>query len=618
MLQDLVQQFKREVSQHPEIVMDNYELKEGIYIKFALDKTLQENIAEISDRSLIIHRKQDTAVANKELLQWFKTRDYYSSVLNDSMNKAVDLPAKKIHSTNALTFFMKVDLLIGDKKGFSTSQLLLHLQNFYQLLEQASEKLLNMYPINSKKELSKKQILQNRDQFFQERYSDVMQYIDSELRAAISRQAYNFWEVYLSEFLTFLESYKKEVPFSTYVKVFFEAEESVYQSEYLVYILPKIFNDNKFNELKNENIVGLPAYDISMNAKKPYLELKTMQTAVPIRVQLEDALATKDLYKWLESQGKFREHQIPYEGAFSLEKSKVQLPSRYHIRLDSGGSIEFFENVPFRMPDIIKFTYKNVLKITEEENGQRLIKRYSDVTKPGQLHGLIGSLFFAGRMKDSFLHADPDIKTNVFTAGMLSLFLMSRQAWYDFLYKGTNITIRPLIDKVTRQLIEEQIAKTAKGLYLKQIADAYNLRLSLLQYLDIERGYQVADYIESTVSALQHKLFAKEQVVCESDEEFYFLAGQLAYYLLIQSQTSKKTFGLCEPILQAKTGQQLKRRLDELFTVYNHAISMGSLRFKNAMSMIMGYTAEGNIKGVNRDMLLAGLLAQNMLLQKQE
>lgn len=615
----MIVQFKKEVETHPEIVLDNYELKDGVYIRLDVNKNIKENMDNFTENHLIIQRKNDHEVTKKDLLDWIKIRDYYSSVLNDDMNKAIDLPAKKIHCTNGVTFFMKADIFLGEKKIMSSVQLKEHIDNFYKSLEIVKDRFLKLYPMKAKLKQEKEEELELRDQFFNDNYPDLIEYLESDYRRLLYQKVKGFWENNLEEFVSYIETLKQDSPFSNYVKVFFDIEEETYRKEYQLYVLPKIFNVNNYNEIDNQKIIGLPSSDINMNAKKPFLEFKSMRTLVPNRIPLDEALVLKDLYKWLENQGRERSnwatYQVNYEGEFSHEPSR--LPSQYHIRMGPNGSVQFFENVPFRSIEKIDFFFENILGVEEFTNGERFFRTSRNIGM-GELRGKISELFFAKRLGPMFLHDEPKVKENVFTARMQSLFYISRQAFYDFFYKGTSQGIWPLIDRVTRLSIEEQISKTVKGTYAHHIAEAFNLRLSLLKYFEIERGLEMGDLIRATIDESRDQINSKDIVSCNSDEQFYFLAGQLSYYLLSQSETANKTFGLFEPILQAKTGDQLKRKLDHLFSAYHHAISMHNLKFKNAFSMVMGYQVKGKIEGLQKDMLLAGLMAKNLFFEKRE
>lgn len=216
------------------------------------------------------------------------------------------------------------------------------------------------------------------------------------------------------------------------------------------------------------------------------------------------------------------------------------------------------------------------------------------------------------------MNTQPEIKGNDFTNNMLTCFLKSRQAFYDFFIKGTEEPLREIIDKLTLNLIEERLYGTFEGPHIKHMAEAFNLRLALLKYFRIKGGDEMADCIRNVSDILKNKVKSKDLVVCESDQEFYYLAGQLGYYLLSQSQVKSKTIGMFEPILRAKYEHQVKRLLKNLLITYGHAISIKNTSFKNAFGMVMGFETDGVSKGKNKDILLAGLLASNMFYEKYE
>ncbi len=62
----------------------------------------------------------------------------------------------------------------------------------------------------------------------------------------------------------------------------------------------------------------------------------------------------------------------------------------------------------------------------------------------------------------------------------------------------------------------------------------------------------MGDKIKEIYEGLHSKLSKKELAICESDQEFFFLVGQLSHYLLAQSAAHMKSHGLTEPIVKAK------------------------------------------------------------------
>jgi CRISPR-associated protein Csh1 len=358
--------------------------------------------------------------------------------------------------------------------------------------------------------------------------------------------------------------------------------------------------------------LGVPSNNISLNDKKPYTLLKTMKTTVPTRVDFEEAVTYKDFFLWLKSQSSSN-MTINYEYVFDRAPEKSEDDSRFDVYINKKeGVIEDFDNIPFR-PEKMEFKYYNYLNITENDN---VTAKADEVWGRGRLLENISYYFFAGKMKGYFKNAEPKVETNVFTNKMQSLFFISRSAIYDFIVYDVKEPFKAMADKVAMESIKEQLLYTTKGIP-KKIGEAYNLRLSLLR--DFSGGdNNMGDVIKNLNELLKDKLNQKELTICSSDEEFYFTVGQLTYYILYQSEAKDKSYGMIEPFIHAKTSQDLKNKLKDIFTLYKHAINLDYLRFKNAFSMVMGYDCNAKFTGRMQDMYYAGLMSNNILFSKSE
>lgn len=617
MLIDLVKKFQIACNNNPNIVLDNYKLKNGLYIRFNVTKTFEENVQN-ANQNIYVHTNQpDEIIEKRDLYEWFKIRDFYSSMLNDDTNKLIDLPGKKVHSTNPLTFFMKEELLIGEKKIYTPEQLAIYIEEFYSKLHKSSTKFLDAYPITTQSKELKKKLLKEREKFFYRFYPHLMKVSEDAKRIQRNDEYKKFLKKHISELIELFHKLKEQYGFKNYIKIFFDEKEDIYRNEYGLYILPRIFTVNAYNYVNSTSIIGLPSGDMTVNSKKPFLLLKTLKTNVPLRMPIDQAIARKDFYYWLETKGKFKEHLFPTDTIFTSKVSKIS--GTYHIRIDKSGSIDFFENVPFSATERLNrngLEFKDVLNIKRKVDDIFSVRADYNVNTRKELQSLINKYFFRGRLQGSFLNTQPEINGDDFTNNMLTYFFESRQAFNDFFVKGTEKSLRGIIDKLTLNLIEERLYRTVGGPHIKHLAEAFNLRLALLKYFRIKGGDVMADCISNVSNILKEKVKSKDLVVCESDQEFYYLAGQLGYYLLSQSHVKSKTIGMFEPILRAKYAHQLKRLLEDLLITYGHSISMKNTSFKNAFGMVMGFETDGISKGENKDLLLAGLLTSNMFYEK--
>lgn len=621
MLRDLTPKLKEVNKIAPSFALDNYNLKSGLYFRFDMSKSPKENIKH--GRYLLVSDRDD--VSEMELRDWFKIRDYYSSMMNDDTNKAIDLPGKKIHSTNYLTLFAKREIMFGESAKFSPEQMHGQIQTVIQDgIPKLESRLNELYPIHTRIKTEREAEEKSRDAFFAENYPALLKHLAHPERAEEIEMVRNYWDNYYFEFMQLAQGIAEENKVTNYIKVFFDKPVEDYEQEYLLYILPRIFNVNTYNQIVDGEILGLPAYDISMNAKKPFYELKTTKTKVPTRVTLNQALLIKEVYSWLSKQGKFKDHIRPINNVYGVDigggKERQVAYGSYHFRIDANGSIEAFDNVPFGRDDSMLFSTDNILKVHERIEGVPYEKSYDTITEPKALHYHISYLFFNNYLRGNLLGGDPPkANENVFTTEMQSIYVMTRQALYDYIYKGTSRNIQTFINKYSLDLIENQLLKTTQGLRYGKVADAYNFRLALIKYEGSKEEADVADVLNDIQVQLIEKLGQSDTIAyCESDEEFFFLTGQVAYYLLSQSEADVKHYGMAEPILKVRDAERLKGRLVDLLETYGHKIQMNNKRFNNAMAMVQGYDTKVRIAGRNKSILIAGLLANNLFYKKSK
>ena len=102
-------------------------------------------------------------------------------------------------------------------------------------------------------------------------------------------------------------------------------------------------------------------------------------------------------------------------------------------------------------------------------------------------------------------------------------------------------------------------------------------------------------------------------------EEFYYLCGQVARYLINQSKQNDKTGSLLEPFLKINESQRLKEIIKITYFKYKHAISLHYIKFNNAMSLIMAFDNQvDSSSSENMDNFLIGALSDNIFYMKKD
>ena len=104
-----------------------------------------------------------------------------------------------------------------------------------------------------------------------------------------------------------------------------------------------------------------------------------------------------------------------------------------------------------------------------------------------------------------------------------------------------------------------------------------------------------------------------------NSSEYFYLWGQIARYLTNQSEKREKKGDMLEPYLRANNSQKLKRVIEMEYFKYKHAISLGFVKFSNAMSLIMAYEGSEKLSlSENMDSFLVGVLSDNVFYMKKE
>ena len=607
-INDLVIQFKKMTDTHGDkIVFDSYKMRKGLYIKLKPDGGME---------TLLIDRNyyKNNEEIKDELYLWFKERDYYSNIIDT--NKSIDPNEMKIHSNNYLTCFLKRQNL-PDMITISKA-----MKKVKPFLEKDKRKVFNevieqhFYKISNPREYGKgsPETKELFDQLSKELPIDKMyEKPVTQVKDLIIEKIDDITNV-ANEF-----KIKKD----EYIKIFVDLGMPIeeYKEAFEMYCRPRIFNDNYYSVLYNDEIWGLSNFNMGMNSKKPYLSLKTTKFQVPFRLDTQSALISKKFYNWLSSQDKndiLMDSDTDLETDFikTIDKSSARNRQCFNICTDIVNkkfTIIDYDYIPSYNDDI-KFTLFNYLCLEKGDKENKYVADDRIINKLYVLEKEVDFYFFNERLI-KFYYKEPRVIHNEFSKGLLDLLIISRKAFHDFFKKGVDKDLKALIDRVSIEIVKEQI-KMAEGLKFTKASKALNLRLSLLKYFKL-RGGNMGDKIKTMIESMKKKLESEELVYCENDDEFFFLSGQLAYYLLFQSEADKKTHGLVEPFLRSKTAQNLKKQLAFVYDSYKHAILFENKKFNNAMSAVQGYSTENDFRS-NQDMFLAGFMTKNIFYIKKE
>lgn len=578
MIYDILEVFKKEYKKKQDsLILDSYSLKDGLYIKIDTNgnlhyfesKTLKK---EKSFTNLL-------GIQNSDELEWFKAVDYYSSYLNS--NKA--LFDKKIHNINYLTMFYKAEnneYVKGKlREHFST---LLSFKKF--------------------KDRNEKQVLINYESYIK-KYSRKKQIIVK----------YRTLESKFDEIITKVE----ELEIKNYIKIFFEEDLEVYKKESEIYLSLKIFNDIKYSVKIEDEIYGLSNANMGLNSKKPYLENKTQKLNIPFMLENENALMLKKFFDWLKLQ--------PYRNAETNKANDRFLDEEHffmqkHSKNDEAEIIDF-DYIPLKSDDIRKqfkhIHVKNYLKIRKDKE---LISDY-EIKDLFVLEKIIDDIFYNKQLVFNYFKEGKDIKVSDFLSkGLLNIVQSTRYGMSNYFRKFANtekefyIQIKKYGNDFIFEYLKEKDDK--KYFYaLQKAKEALNLKLSLIKHYE---GVEMN--IENELQNTRELLNDEGKYPELNKDEFLFLSGQWAYYLLSLSKadSKNKTFTFAERYFKAKTTRKIQDILTVDLEKYKHAIRLNNQKAKKTIALLKAYDNDEKLTNDDKDRFLVGFTVDNIFYESNK
>ena len=558
MIYDILEVFKKEYEDKGDkLILDNYTLKDGLYIKINQDENLEYYIF-----------KDDKKVEKKEncfkdidgntthiMYEWFKERDYYSSYLNS--NKS--FYDKKIHNINYLSLFVKVDSFISEdpKKILNRDSIKKQFQylcSYAKFTKKQEKEFLESYQLYFKNRERRKDIIK--------KYRLIKNSIDLSVAKAI------------------------EVDVKNYIKIFFEKEIDFYKKESEIYYGLKIFNDISYSKRLENGIYGLSDANMGLNAKKPFLEYKMKKTKAPFLLLDNDAILTKKFFDWLKFQD--LKDKYPLNDSIFMHRDFREKD----LLLD-------FDYIPTKIkkltPSII---VKNYLKVDKFED--------YEIKELFNLESKIDEVFYAKQL--IFNYFNDDIKVSSFVSKELqNLLLVTKYSMINYFKKHDDREFYQVIKKYGSKFILNSL----RAGYESKAKESLNLKLSLLKY----KGEEIMN-VENMFENIKQQLDESEYKSLTKDE-FFFLSGQIANYLLAQKEQHQKKQDLLEPYLRCNNSKKLKKELQFTFFQYKHALFFNNKRFNNAMALIQSYDKNERMAD-NMDSFLVGYLADNIFFEKKE
>lgn len=592
MTYDLINTFK-EYFKDNTVVLDSYKLDNGYYYLIKKDGTLNRMIVE------------DNESDDYELYKYFKIRDIYSKYLNS--NKALDTSytevignekytmLKKICSNNIYTLFFKNKCVLGlcneqaKKDAVPINVFEEGINKYYDSLQK----------LGTKKE--EKMILEEC-------------YKTEEIEKSKKNMLIAFKKVY-EDFL------KEDKPKETWIKIFLEEDEEEYKRVGNIYFSLKLFNTNDNNVKIEDEVYGVNNYNYGLNSKKPYLELKSTPYKISSLISKQQISILNNIYLWLYSNGiKENVLKLPTNWEFkgiAQEKEEINNKDMYLVKITGNNGvarIDDFQYVTNFATKIRKFTCKDYIRKRGQEFSTENIYGLEWYTSNTWISG--NPKCERNYLRDSYYDYEAKIAKSMLTNWKKDILRMYSSVFFELFQKENENNFIKNLDKIATVIVEntliEELEKSKT--YTYNALNSMNLWIAFKTYFNKEGEDE-----EMRVNNVQEECekICMQNGKIETDEQYYYLMGQVAFYLLNISRASKLTQDVTSPFIKANNLKRLKDELKYLYEKYNYDIYLNNPKFNNILSQLLIQEPETNVKE-NKDVILAGILANNIFYTKKE
>lgn len=600
MFKECLDVFSEMLKHEDNLILKSYVPADGSYVIVKKDGTVKNADIKIDKKTRDLNCTDDT------LLSDICFYDYHSKLI--SMNKPMD-SKKVIHSNNYLAFAVKKD-------SITTKLTEAIIDNYYDTLKNPLEK-----KYKKSKEASK--IYQK----FEEDHGVVNITLLEKCRSWIKQHIFSI------DKLVNVDLGKKE-----YLKIFFEVFEAneednkknreLFIQEDNRYIFPNIYNSNDYNVEVEGKIQGIPDNNLGMNAKKPFLSIKTRKNPASYLLDGDTALLQKQFFEYLmnfASNGKNNvyvdtvNNKIEAYGDKEERKKFAGIEAGYYLRIQKGKELEIQVQdnlVNYQDKLLLNFNYQDFFKMN--------IENYPEYTKDIGIHSkrtsvgrLINEIFFSKYLLTNYFTDASDI--SVKDSVLKRMIVMYRNVIFDWIYKGIDNNFETAEKRFALDLIKNALINN----YTLRAMTQLNLHWSFKDYfaeLKQQGGEKMAEVATEIRESIKERVMSKEKVKMPiNDKEYYYAVGQLVAYFISLSKASKKSQSMINPVINISDDRVLKERLIQLYKKYNYAIEHYNVRFKNLFAMILAYKPDARTDKQTKDeMILFGYMDSNSIYTKKE
>lgn len=541
-----------------------------------------------------------------QLLEKTKVYKINSQLVNQDMNKCLDndkcehdgivYPIKQIQSCSPYVVGFKVKEKEQDVDVVTNGQKSKKKKNRFEVIEKRVEKyLLKAVAVCNVNDLAKSKIIGLKDNIHQviEAVKLIKVRIGKKETIATDLSKSEFISIYLRDIT--LDELQRSYSAYTTSKLFLKNE---YNSEVDIkdstFGLPSFFtidNDGKqflkhLTGVQYNGINGRISAEQMKSLYKFSLLLKNgiLPNPLPVYIDKKEFKLNGEIIKVFKDQGFDRYKYQEIIG--KIFEKDVKLNNYYLLNFHNNYIVDFDFVSLFRY-----YIKQNIENITELKDTSGTVKPPQTINNIFQLEQEINKLFLKYDKKTG--HGYGFLIGNYFGEKVeqqksfnpkrynvrhetLSSFYKFRKSIYDFIYKSRtqSITLEMFDEIVSSAIIADIFMdefQNKKHSKYYQIREKINVWFSLNNLFINTNNYNMISKIEE-IKKKTRAVAEDQNVHLSSNEEFAFAAGQIASYLIEQSEASNKTYALIEPFLQKRDSYQLQAEILRFTEMYKHKL----------------------------------------------
>lgn len=414
-----------------------------------------------------------------------------------------------------------------------------------------------------------------------------------------------FSELFINKLREVKEMFK-EVSEGERILLMLDVDVSEYKESYELYLKERIcLGEKTYLDIDGERY-GVTQFSTTLDSNKPILSSNTVRQFHYV-LSIEDLILLNNIVK-----------------VTPLINDVLNNSDQTYDIVFDGGSISNYEIYAKNNKEYI--FYKHSILSSEEPNEipetpHKTHKEVGEYIDGVIANGIIGratsrNLSTQKDISDYYKFADRLYSDNRIPQKVVT----NKNCFKEYFEKNSEIEIGKDLEALLKMIYEYKLNHDYKYTDLRLIFDAI---VNVMAYVTNKERYKnMAKNIKEIRENLKE---ARNLEVLEikSDEEFYYLSGQVLQYLSSLSKSKDKTYRDINDYNKVKKASEIKNKMIDKYDQYSHSISMYSLAFINlAYQAIMVYNIEGKkidkLKGSELWYYYhAGLVGNNIFFEKK-